>query len=169
MTLSPRARKTVLTVHVSSSVGWFGAVLVFVVLSVVGIRSDEEQTVRAVYIAMDALGWSALVPLALVSFASGVVQSLGTPWGLLRHYWVVFKLGITVVATVVLLLYMRTLDSLAVIAGEAGASGLHGLRSPSPLVHAVAAAVLLVVATVLSVFKPRGLTPWGWRATDGAP
>lgn len=168
MTLSPRARKTVLTLHVSVSVGWFGVVLAFVVLSTVGMRSDDERTVRAVYIAMDALGWAALVPLAIASLATGVVQSLGTPWGLIRHYWVVFKLGITIVATVVLLLYMRTLEALAETAGDVVATGLQGLRSPSPLLHATAAALLLLVATVLSVFKPRGLTPWGWRATGGS-
>ena len=166
MTLSPRARKIVLTVHVSSSVGWFGVVLAYVVLSVAGLGSDDERTVRAVYLAMDVLGWAALVPLAAVSFSSGVLQSLGTPWGLVRHYWVVCKLAISVVATAVLLLYMRTLTSLADSARDSATVGLHELRSPSPLAHAIAAALLLVVATVLSIFKPRGLTAWGWRATS---
>jgi hypothetical protein len=32
--------------------------------------------------------------------------------------------------------------------------------------YAVAALLVLVVATVLSVYKPRGVTPYGWRKHD---
>jgi len=31
------------------------------------------------------------------------------------------------------------------------------------VLHASAAMLLLVVATALSVYKPRGVTPYGWR------
>lgn len=165
MTLSPRLRKSLLTLHVASSVGWFGVVCVFLVLSLAGVGSDDEETVRAVYIAMDVIGWGALVPLALLSFLTGVLQSLGTTWGLVRHYWVVFKLLITVVASVVLVLYTGTLASLAEVAGDSTVQGIADLRSTSPLLHSAAALLLLVIAMVLSVFKPRGLTAWGWRAS----
>ena len=163
--MSPRVRKLALTVHVVSSVGWLGAVGAFVSLAVAGLASDDSQTVRAVYIAMEATGWFILVPLAVASLVSGVVQSLGTAWGLFRHYWVAFKLAINLVATVILLLYMQTLGDLADRAAATAAAGGHlgGLRSPSPLLHAGAALLLLVVATVLAVYKPKGLTRYGWR------
>ena len=163
--MTPRLRKLALTVHVASSVGWLGAVAAFVALAVAGLVSDDSQTVRAVYIAMEATGWFILVPLAVASLLTGVVQSLGTAWGLFRHYWVVFKLGINLVATVILLLYMQTLGELADRATATAAAGGHlgGLRSPSPLLHAGAALVLLLVATMLAVYKPKGLTRYGWR------
>jgi ribose/xylose/arabinose/galactoside ABC-type transport system permease subunit len=105
------------------------------------------------------------VPLALLSLVTGVIQSLGTTWGLLRHHWVVVKLLITVVATGVLLLYLRTFAVMADVAADPAAL-LDEVRNPSPLVHAVLALVLLVVATVLGVVKPRGLTRIGrqWAA-----
>ena len=160
-----RARKFALTMHVVSSVGWLGAVAAFLGLAVAGLASDEAETVRSVYIAMEATGWFVLVPLALASFITGVVQSLGTKWGLFRHYWVLVKLVINLVASVILVMYMDTLAGLADTATAMAASGGHlgGLRSGSPILHAAGALFLLVVATVLGVYKPKGLTRYGWR------
>jgi hypothetical protein len=159
VTLAPRLRKLVLTAHVVSSVGWLGAIAGFLALAVSALTSDEAETVRAAYLAMELMGWFVLVPLAFASLLTGLVQSLGTHWGLFRHYWVVFKLLINVVATVVLLIYTQTLDSLADTARESD----HVLRSASPALHASAALVLLLVATTLAVYKPRGMTPYGLR------
>ena len=78
-------------------------------LAVTGLASDDADAARAAYIAMESTAWFVLAPLAIASLLAGVVQGLGTRWGLLRHYWVVFKLVITVVATGVLLLYLQTL------------------------------------------------------------
>jgi hypothetical protein len=156
-------RKFALTAHITFSVGWLGAVACFLVLSVVGLSSDDGQTARAAYLAMESIGWLVLVPLAIASLLTGLVQGLGTKWGLFRHYWVVVKLAITVVATVVLLLYLQTLSDLENIAAEASTADLSGLRSPSPVLHAGAALLLLLGAAALSVFKPRGMTRYGWR------
>lgn len=162
MTMTPGLRKFALTAHIAVSVGWLGAVAVFLALAVVGLTSQNAQTVRAAYIAMESIGWFVLVPLALASLLTGLVQSLGTKWGLFRHYWVLFKLGINVFATIILLMYTQTLGSLAdVAAGSAADLGV--LRSPSPVLHAGAGLVLLLVATSLAVYKPHGMTRYGQR------
>ena len=161
MTLGPGLRRLALTAHVVSSVGWLGAVAGFLGLAVVGLRSRDVETVRAAYVAMDATGWFVLVPFALASFLTGIVQSLATKWGLFRHYWVVIKLSITVVATAILLLYTQTLQQLADRA--TGSGGLADMRSSSPVLHSAAALVLLLAATALAVYKPRGVTRYGWR------
>jgi hypothetical protein len=164
MTMTPGLRKFALTAHVTSSVGWLGAVAGFLALAVAGLTSQDAQLVRAAYVAMEATGWFVLVPLSLASLFTGLVQSLVTPWGLFRHYWVLAKLLINVFATVVLLMYMQTLDYFAGVAAETASSGdLGGLRSPSPVLHAGAALLLLLVATTLAVYKPRGITPYGRR------
>ena len=159
-----RLRQFALTAHVVSSVGWLGAVAGFLALAIAGLTSQDAQLVRATYVAMEATGWFVLVPLAAASLLTGLVQSLGTKWGLFRHYWVVMKLLINLIASVVLVMYMQTLDSLADRARATSASGdLSGLQTPSPVLHAAAALLLLVVATTLAVYKPRGLTRYGWR------
>jgi uncharacterized membrane protein len=162
MTMPPRLRAFALTVHVIVSVGWLGAVAAFLALGIVGLTSPDPQTVRGVYLVMEAAAWYVLVALAVASLVTGLVQSLGTTWGLFRHYWVLFKLGINVLATVVLLMYMQTFCALARVAADPGAD-LGAVRNASPVLHAALALLLLVVATVLAVYKPRGMTGYGQR------
>jgi hypothetical protein len=93
---------------------------------------------------------------------TGLVQALGTTWGLFRHYWVLFKLLINVFATVVLLTYMETFSFMADVAADQNAD-LGTVRTPSPLLHAAAAMLLLLAATALAIYKPRGMTQYGRR------
>src|SRR5829696_3094775 len=102
MRTPPSLRKLALTAHVAASVGWLGAVAAFLALAIVGLSSDDPQTVRGAYLVMEPAAKMILVPLAVASLATGLVQGLLTPWGMVRHYWVVFKLVITVFATAVL-------------------------------------------------------------------
>lgn len=165
MAMTPHVRKFALTVHVSSSVGWLGAVAAFLALAVAGLSSQDAQIVRASYLMMEVIGWFVLVPLSLASLLSGLVQALGTRWGLFRHYWVLFKLLITVLSTTVLLIYMQTLSYLSGVAAETTLSSgdLGRLQTGSPVLDAGVGLLLLLVATTLSVYKPQGLTPYGWR------
>jgi uncharacterized membrane protein len=162
MTMRPHVRKFALAAHVACSVGWLGAVVVFLALAVVGLTSQDAETVRGAYLVMEPAAWYVLVPLAFASLLTGLVQSLGTTWGLFRHYWVLFKLLINLVATVVLLMYTQTLNSLAGVAADPSAD-LGVVRNASPVLHAALALLLLLVATTLAVYKPRGLTRYGRR------
>ena len=166
MILSGRARKAMLTGHVVASVGWLGAVACFAAISVVALVSADPVTVRGAYVVMEQTGWWVMLPLSVASLVTGVVQGLGTRWGVLRHYWVVIKLLINVVATLVLVMYMQTLVALADDAVTAADPSV--VASPSPVVHAAGALMLLVCATVLSVYKPRGVTKRGRRASPPA-
>jgi hypothetical protein len=160
--LTSALRKFTFTLHVTSSAGWLGAVLVFLALAAIGLTSPDEHTVRGAYLIMAPAAWFVLVPLAHASLISGVAISLGTPWGLLRHYWVVAKLVITLFATVVLMIYMGTFRHMAGVAADPVAE-LALVRNPSPVVHAILALLLLIIATVLGVYKPFGMTPYGER------
>jgi hypothetical protein len=164
MTLTPRLRKFALTAHITSSVGWLGAVAGFFALAVAGLTSQNAQVVRAAYLAMELTGWSVVVPLSLASLLTGLVQSLGTKWGLLRHYWIVVKLLIAIFATIVLLLHMQPTSRLAAVAAETAVSNadLGGLQIQLAA-DAGAALLVLLVAMTLAVYKPRGMTRYGAR------
>jgi hypothetical protein len=92
------------------------------------------------------------------------VQAIGTPWGVFRHYWVLIKLLITVLATVVLMIHTQPTDDLAAATAAANvtADAYRSVRVQI-VVDAAAALIALSVATVLSIYKPKGLTPYGWR------
>ena len=160
--MTPALRRFTLTTHVTSSVGWVGAVLAFLALAVIGFTSDDEVKVRGAYLLMAPAGWFVLVPLAHASLLSGIVLSLSTSWGLFRHYWVVLKLGITLFATVILLIYMGTFRQMAGVAADP-VMDLAVVRNASPIVHAILALILLLAATVLGIYKPFGMTAYGTR------
>lgn len=89
-------RRLTLILHIVTSVGWLGAVAAFLVLSMVGLNSEDNSLVRAAFASMDLLGRYLIVPLSLAALSSGILQSLTTQWGLFRHYWVVTKLALTI-------------------------------------------------------------------------
>ena len=163
MTMTPRLRKFALSAHVIASVGWLGAVAGFLALAVAGLTSQDAQMVRAAYLAGELTTWFVIVPLCLASLLTGLISSLGTEWGLFRYYWVLVKLLITSLSTIVLLVHMQPISHIAGVAAETTLSSAD-LRVQIQLVVAAGAALLaLLVATALSVYKPRGMTRYGWR------
>jgi hypothetical protein len=155
--VTPGWRKVVLVAHITTSVGWLGAVVAYVALDVAALRSRYADTVRAAWVARELIVWYVIVPLALASVVIGVVNALGTPWGLLRHYWVVMKLLLTLVATSILLQEAQSVRAMAAVSA-ASAEPRRG-----SLLHSVGGLVVLLIVTTLSVVKPRGLTCYGWR------
>jgi hypothetical protein len=167
--MTPNLRKLVLTAHITFSVGWFGSAVAFVALSVANLTSQDGQTVRAAYLAMERIGWLVIVPFAIASLLSGLIQSLGTPWGLFKHYWVLAKLLITVFCTLILLMFMRNFSYSggAAADSELSSGDLGELRKPEATLHATVGLLLLLAATTLSVYKPWGLTRYGQRKQQG--
>jgi hypothetical protein len=159
--MTPGLRKFVLAVHLTFSVGWIGAVVAYLALGVSAVTSQDAQSVRAAWIAMELTGWFVIVPLAIAALLTGLVMSLSTPWGLFRHYWVLTTLLLTVFANTILLLHMPSVSSLAEVAREADGADLGGLGGD--FLHAGGGLLVLLVITVMNVYKPRGLTPYGWR------
>jgi hypothetical protein len=153
--------RAVLSAHLTVSIGWIGAVVAYLALGVEAVTTSQPETIRAAWAAMELTGWYAIVPLALVSLASGVVMALGTKWGLFRHYWVIFSLGLTVFAVTVLLLHMPEVTAQAAIARTADAHVLAGLGGD--LGHPAIGLIVLLVVQVLNLYKPRGLTRYGYR------
>jgi hypothetical protein len=166
--MTPALRKLAVTVHISFSIGWLGATAAFLVLSIAGLTSHSADVVRGTYISLDLIGRFAILPLCFAGLATGLIQALGTPWGLFRYYWVVIKFGLTTVATMLLLQHYFG----AVAAAAQRVSGAPGEELFSPdlsplkveLVRAPALAiVLLLFIATLGVYKPWGLTACGRR------
>ena len=164
MPMTPGLRKLALTTHVTSSVGWLGAVRAFLALAVAGLGSQDPQIVRAAYLAMHLITWFVIVPLSLAALLTGIVQSLGTTCGLFQHYWIVTKLLLTVLATIILLVHTQPIDRVAAVAGQTmlAVGDLRQLRLQL-VGDACAALFVLLVTTALSVYKPWGMTPYGMR------
>ena len=162
--LTPRGRmrKIVLTVHVISSVGWIGAALAYLSLTVAALTSESDDTVRAAFIAME-LVYFVLIPLAATALVTGVAQALGTNWGLLWHRWVVAKLVLTVVAFGVMVNYLGEVSSHADHVTHGPGAGLPGAAATHGLKHAGIGVLILLLVATLGQYKPGGLTRYGRR------
>lgn len=168
MTMRPGLRKLMLAIHLTVSVGWLGAVIAYLALDATVASSHDPQVVRGAWLAMDLVVSSAIVPLALASLLTGLVMSLGTKWGLFRHWWVLISFVLTSVATLVLLSEAGVVRRAAEIAADPATSAEGLLALPPTLVHSVGGLVVLLLVQVLNVYKPQGLTPYGWRKQQEA-
>src|ERR671921_91831 len=163
MMMPPRLRKFALAVHITLAVGWIGAVAGYIALDVVTATGQDAQTLRAAYLAMEVIAWYVIVPLARGSLLSGLIMSVGTKWGLFRHYWVLISLLLTIIATVVLLVETQTISYFADIAADPTTSADDLRALGNTLVHSVGGIAMLLVILVMNVYKPRGMTQYGWR------
>lgn len=163
MTLTPPLRKFMVTAHVTFGVGWLGAVAGFLALAIAGLNSQDTQTMNAAYFGMDLIARYIILPLSFAPLVTGPILSLGTPWGLFRHYWIIAKLIITVLSTIIFVIHMRPISHLAHLALE----GTLISSDPSLRIQMVAASgaglIALITVTALGVYKPRGMTAYGWR------
>lgn len=164
--MTPGFRKLALTAHVTFSVAWLGAVAGFLALSIAGVTSRNPDAVRGAYVAMDLIGLFVIIPLSFAALATGLVEALGTHWGLFRHYWVIAKFLLTVLATGLLLLHQYTVVTVAarrVLGTTAGILPSAGRLGIQLVVDASLAILVLLTATTLAVYKPQGVTSFARR------
>lgn len=139
----------------------------FLAHAVASWTASEIQIARAAALAMQICAWFVILPLAAGTLVTGLVQALGTQWGLWRNYWVMFKLVLTVVATAVLLSKLGPIAQLGeVAAGPAFSLGDQRELRLSMVVHAAGGLVVLIAAALLAVFKPAGLTHFAGRSKE---
>ena len=160
--MSGGARKLLLTIHIAASVGWVGAVLAYLPLDVATAMDGDAGTLRAAYVGMDIIARWIIAPLAVGALVTGVAIALATPWGLFRHYWVVLSLILTIVSVLVLFVELQTIAALRTAAHLAvNDDAVRAL--PSTLPHSLGGLIVISFVLVLNMYKPRGLTRYGWR------
>ncbi|MEU2211136.1 DUF2269 domain-containing protein [Streptomyces hygroscopicus] len=158
--LTRPVRRGLLVVHVVVSVGWLGLTLGMLALGITGAVADSAEEAGAVYRSMNVLGDWLLIPLSLLSLTSGIVLSLGTPWGLARHRWVYVKFWLTLITTAATAFALRARIDAAmadVVAGRPVGPTTDLILAPSVSLG------IYAFLTATSVIKPWGLTARGRR------
>jgi hypothetical protein len=148
--LRGKAHKAALTVHVLASVGWFGMAVGIVVALITAASTGDPTFAASLRRVVEASPWLT-IPVGLTAVATGALLSLGTVWGLLRHWWVVAKIAIAIAVI--------TTDATVVRLAAHDAVRTGGTSSPA-WGPTIAHVVVLAVATLLSIAKPRARTPW---------
>jgi hypothetical protein len=167
MVMAPRLRRLALTVHVLCSVGWIGAAASYLALGITAQTSNHAPTVRAAWTAMNITGWYIIVPFGISALATGLLMSLGTRWGLLKHYWVLIALILTSLSLAVLIFHMPSVTATALQVATADDTTVNQLDGDIP--HPAGGIALLLLVAVLNIYKPRGLTRYGQRRAATQP
>ncbi len=152
--------------HILCGVGWMGADVILAVLVVTAQTTGDGATVSSIYTVLRlVIPWT--VPfLAGGMLVTGVVLGWGTKYGLVQWWWVLVKLSVAIVLTVLVFVALvpgalslpqglvGTAGQVREAAGDAGTDLMY-----PPFVSFTA----LAFALVLSVFKPWGRTRWARR------
>jgi hypothetical protein len=161
-TMPRRPGPILLSSHLAVSVGWLGLELSLLALGMTGLAVGDVESRRASILAAAVLG-NYLYPLfSIGSLITGVLVALRGQWGLVRHWWVLGKL------TTNLALVLG--GNLVVLASVRDAAGRvrHGSDNIAGAASTVVGAMtlgllLLLAATLIGRYKPRGLTPFRRR------
>ncbi|MEU8307867.1 hypothetical protein AB0C84_30310 [Actinomadura sp. NPDC048955] len=149
----PPVRKTVTVVHVVASVALLGEVWGLVLLNLTAALTDDATLAHSAYRLMGVLVFGGGIPLSLTALVTGVALATGSAWGLARHYWVLAKL-VLLIAVILAGMLLFTPGAMA-DATAGGAPAAAGRQWEQVAVVSCQLAMLLT-ATTLSVFKPRG-------------
>jgi hypothetical protein len=162
----------VLVLHVVMGIGWMGVDIALFVLLMTARTTDDARLVVSGFNAIRLIVPVAVPPLSLGILATGLTLGLGTRWGLVRYWWVLVKLVLAVVMTV--LVYVSLVPgvtSMAVLATTtSSADAVRASLGPLPTVllfPPIVSFLMLGTATILSIFKPWRRTPWSRDSGPG--
>lgn len=157
MVMPQNLRKLTLTSHITFSVGWLGAIAVFLALAVTAFTTVNKQVAQSTYVAMEISTLYIIIPFCIASFITGLIQALGTKWGLFKYYWIIVKLFLTIVMTALLFLHLKPISYLSGVAMDMSSYKIETSRTLIDLIVKASAAVLgLIVITTISIYKPWG-------------
>lgn len=155
--LTGRPRKAVLMIHILSAGTWFGmdVVMAALVFTAVGTSSDETRALT--YRALELFAVWPMATAGLICLASGILLGLGSKYGLVKYWWVAVKLVLNVLLSTLVLVALRPGVREAAEQGRLLDDGVSVLLAPGDLLYPpIVSTSLLLVAYVLSVFKPWG-------------
>ncbi|MCX5192316.1 hypothetical protein OOK31_00145 [Streptomyces sp. NBC_00249] len=142
------------------AVGWVGIEIAQLILGLAGLTTDDAGVVRATRVVMEILGIELIAGIAWTALLTGLILSAATQWGVLKYYWIVTKLVITVALMLNGHFFLQHWLREQAEVGKAPES----LSLQLVIVMSIALG-LLVTATALSIYKPWGKSRRGRRPT----
>jgi hypothetical protein len=163
--LPPAVRKAMLVVHIVMGIGWMGVDIALLVLLLTARTTADPLLVVSGFTSVRTIVPATVPPLSLGILLTGTFLGVGTRWGLLRYWWVVGKLLLSLVMTVlvfVALVPAVTRISTGLASGVSAESVRASLGAlPTMLLFPpIVSFLMLGVAAILSIYKPWSRTPW---------
>ncbi|MDN0197700.1 PDR/VanB family oxidoreductase [Streptomyces sp. S.PNR 29] len=166
--LTGRPRKALVVVHVIAAACWSGVALMMSAIGLTALTSDDIQYVAWAYTLMETFDVTLLGWLNFATTLSGLGVAITSQWGVIRYRWVAAKLAISVLILFLAFGWLHdTLETAALkaerLAGTGGSAAQLGI-TPALVTAGFGFAFLqLVLAILLSLYKPGGRTRRGRR------
>jgi uncharacterized membrane protein len=158
-------RKSLLVVHIIAGLSWIGIDIALLPLLYAAYTSGDPVVVASALRAISLVIPPTVPVLSLAILISGLLLGLGTTWGLTRYWWVLAKLALSILMTVLVFTVLVPAVTSLEVQAAAGATA-QALRNSlgraltALIFPPVVSASMLSLATILSVFKPWRRTPW---------
>jgi uncharacterized membrane protein len=152
--LGARTRKAVLVLHIASVGSWLGIDVVMAVLTFTAIGTEDTSTKALCFQVLQLVTVWPMTVAGLTCLVTGVLLAMGSKCGLTKYWWVVVKLCINLLLSTLVLIALRP-----GVAELADRGETHDLDVPigDMIFPPIVSPTLLMIAVVLSVFKPWGL------------
>lgn len=156
--LAGKSRKAVLVLHIASVGSWLGIDVVMAVLVFTALGTDDDSTKALCFRALELVAVWPMTISGLTCLTTGVLLAMGSKYGLVKYWWVVLKLTINLLLSTLVLIALRPgVNEMAEQARVQEAGGDAILNAGDMVFPPIVSPTLLMVAVVLSVFKPWGL------------
>jgi len=152
--LTPRARKAILTLHVSVSVALIGVTGSVLIVALQAGSADRAADAHALYASARTLAFALAIPFSLTSLATGLALGLGTRWGVLRYWWVATKLALQLAIIATGALVVR--PSVQALIDRSGDGRPLGAARWELAIAGAANLTFALAAVALAVVKPGG-------------
>jgi len=155
--LNRRWRRITLVVHIVSAGAWIGIDVIVAVLVLTGWFADHVTVRSLAYQALATFVVWPMLTAGLVCLGTGLLLGLGSPFGVLKYWWVAVKLALNLLLCALIVVVLQPgMEEVAgygrdLLTGTPDTSRVARLFFP-PAVSLTA----LTLATVLAVFKPWG-------------
>jgi hypothetical protein len=142
------------TVHLVTSLGWFGVGLGELGAGIIALRAHSPTTLNSTFDVGGSTGLCLCAPLAVASLLTGLLLGGLTQWGL-RRRWIIVKFFLTLIAIVVGSTLLGALSGRVVAeTGVAAGTNAGSAAATTALAAGAGNLAILLTVTVVSVTKP---------------
>lgn len=143
--------------------------MAFLILSITAVSTNDEGILKACYISMNVLAKTSVRASAIGALVTGILLSVLTPWGLFKHYWIIAKEGLTILAIIVgpIGMVSWTLKAVTLTTSD----GLNALQDPAFIVNSgqMWVGITLQIISIVAMFAISIFKPWGARKQKNRP
>ncbi|PFH92690.1 hypothetical protein [Bacillus sp. AFS088145] len=154
-------KNILVSVHVLAVCAWFGGTLSLIILGLYLKNAQNSEQLIYTLSSMHIIDENLLKYPALATLVTGILLSVWTQWGLVKHYWVVIKLVLTVLIILIGIFLINDWFAYLVKTAEGlGVSALNQNKFESTWLSIIITGIFnlscLAFMTFITYFKPFG-------------